>query len=61
VPFLPGIESKIAGIDWDTVRPATFRGINKAIYEGIVKNKEADLRLLEIINHAIDILEKQQF
>jgi len=54
-----GIENKIAGINWDTVNPAAFRGISKAVCEGIVKNKAADLKLLEALGQAIGVLGKK--
>jgi hypothetical protein len=53
-----GIENKIARINWDTIRPATFRGISAEICEEIVKVKEADIAVLGYINQAIEILLK---
>jgi len=52
-----GIENKIAGINWDTVIPAAFRGISKAVCEGINKNKAADVKLLETLGQVIAVLE----
>ena len=52
-----GIENKIDRINWETIRPATFRGISKEICEGILKFKEADIKLLDYLNQAIEILD----
>lgn len=52
-----GIENKIDRINWDTVKPSTFRGISREICEGIVKFKEADIAVLDYINQAIEILD----
>jgi hypothetical protein len=51
-----GIENKIDRINWETIKPTTFRGISKEICEGIVKFKEADIKLLDCLNQAIEIL-----
>jgi hypothetical protein len=54
-----GIENKIDRINWDTIKPSTFKGISREICEGIVKFKEADIKLLDYLNQAIEILKKQ--
>jgi hypothetical protein len=55
-----GPEGLIAKINWDTIKPQTFRGISKKICEGIVKVKEADIKVLNYINQAIKILEDKE-
>jgi len=44
-----GPEKLIARIKWDTIRPATFRGISEKICEAIVKVKEADKKCCIIL------------
>ena len=51
-----GPENTIARINWDTIRPASFRKISAEICGAIVKVQEADAKVLEYINQAIDIL-----
>ena len=55
-----GIENKIARINWDTIKPTTFRGISKEICQGIVKFKETDKNLIDYIKQAINILEEKE-
>lgn len=51
-----GPESRIAKIDWDTIRSSSFRKISAEICEAIVKVKEADVKVLEYIKQAIKMV-----
>jgi len=55
-----GPEGIIARINWETIRPSTFRGISAKICEAIVKVKEADKQVLEYINHGIKKLDNRE-
>ena len=45
--------------DWLTVDPSEIPGISEEICETIAKAKTADIKLLEIIKQAIEILDKK--
>jgi len=55
-----GPESHIAKINWETIKPSTFRGVSAKICESIVKVKEADVLVLDYINRAIKILDDKE-
>jgi len=55
-----GPERLITNINWDTIRPSTFKGISKKICEGIAAVKEADLAVIEYIKQAISKINEER-